>query len=190
MKPRVLLDVDGVLADFVHAFRIALKKVTGKDEFPHVREDWDIVKAWDIEKHVADEVFAHLNAPGTALALPVLDGAKEGVAALQKVADVYIVTSPMQGMTWHREREMWLKAHFGISTKKIVHTAAKYVVAGDYLIDDRPSNLDKWEEHHPTGRGVLWATRFNQHAQHASPQRACVASWEHVLRVLDHRKRF
>jgi hypothetical protein len=90
-------------------------------------------------------------------------GAIEGVAALSDIADIYIVTSPLHGATtWTFEREGWLKKHFGIEKKRIIHTSAKHMFAGDWLIDDKPANVLDYVSADPKSRqGVLWSQPWN-----------------------------
>jgi 5'(3')-deoxyribonucleotidase len=96
------------------------------------------------------------------LNLPVYPGAQNGVAALVAVADVYIVTTSMGTRGWEEERRAWLWRHFEIDYKRVIFASAKYVCAGQYLIDDRSSHLIEWTSHHTNGRGILWRTPYNR----------------------------
>jgi 5'(3')-deoxyribonucleotidase len=96
----------------------------------------------------------------------VYPGAVFGVREIEKVADVYIVTSPWNSNpTWTHDREHWLEANFGIPHSRVIHTSAKYLVRGDFFIDDKASALDAWMERGGWGRkgvAVHWETPHNR----------------------------
>lgn len=161
-KPRVLLDVDGVLADFLTPSFAILNAITGLKHKPEDLREWDL---FSLYPRTAESAFYdECNAPGLCAGLPIIPGAQAFVASLLQFADVYVVTSPMNhNRTWAWEREQWLQKHFDIPAKKVVHTSAKYLCLGDVLIDDKPSNIEAWERAHgPKGIGLLWDAPYNQ----------------------------
>ena len=155
---RVLLDCDGPLGDFDER---ALRVLKG-----HVPEGWQPpLGVWSWLDALSPELrlylTAHCTGPGFAAQMNVVDGAVEALERLQKLARVYVVTTPWPGsFFWPAERIAWLE-DLGFAHNKIVLTSAKYVVRGDIFVDDRPDNLLKWLEYHPTGTAVLWKTRGN-----------------------------
>jgi 5'(3')-deoxyribonucleotidase len=176
MKPRVLVDVDGVLADFLTPALKIIERLTGRAYRPEEILRWDLFET--IGKEWEQPFLALCNEPGFAASCPVLPGAQEGLRALQEVATVYIVTSPLNhNPTWTHERELWLHDHFGIHHKQIVHTSAKYLCLGDVIIDDRPKNITDWEAEHPDGLGLLWDAPWNR----LDDVRFRARSWEEVV---------
>ena len=160
-KPRVLLDVDGVLADFLTPSLGLIEKLTGRKYTVDEMVTWDIFEV--VGKEWEQPFFEACNQPGFAASLDVYQGAKEGVARLHEIAEVYIVTSPLNhNPTWTHEREKWLKQHFDIPHNRVVHTSAKHLCIGDALIDDRPYNVQKWGYEHPAGTGLLWDAPWNR----------------------------
>ena len=161
---RVLLDVDGVLAGFASAYLDVIREVTGRTYGLNEITAFDIGASLGLTKDEASACKRWLGASrGWCEAIPVLDGAQAGVAALQSIADVYIVTSPWNSCaTWTHEREAWLKRHFDIPHSRVVHTSAKWLCRGDLIVDDKASAVEQWQAEHPTGRGVLWSTPHNQ----------------------------
>lgn len=160
-RPRVLLDVDGVLADFLTPSLAIFQRLTGH---PYTHGDF---KTWDIFETIPREhesaYYEVVNVPGWCRSLPVYEGAQAGVQALKEVADLYIVTSPLsRHPTWTHEREGWLHEHFGIHHRKIVHTSAKYLCIGDVFVDDRPDHIEAWEAEHAGGLGLLWDQPYNR----------------------------
>lgn len=148
-RPTVLLDVDGVLADFSGE----LLRWVGPQYTRAQLTEWDLTKALGIEnrQHLFDE---YASEPGFCESLPVLEGAQDFVEELRKVADVVIVTSPYSAARlWTFERLRWLERHFGISKYDVIFAKRKYLVKGDVMIDDGPHNIDEFVNR--GGRGLL-----------------------------------
>lgn len=160
-KPKVLLDVDGVLADFLTPALGILGRLTGRSWRAEEITSWDLFEI--VGKRWEEPFFETCAVPGFAAALEVCGGAKEAVAVLREISDLYVVTSPMHlSPTWTYEREEWIRSHFGIGGNRIVHTAAKYLCVGDVFVDDRPYNVQKWRYEHPSGLGILWDAPYNR----------------------------
>ncbi|HSH18068.1 MAG TPA: hypothetical protein VK978_01655 [Candidatus Saccharimonadales bacterium] len=141
-KPTVLVDMDGVIADFDDE---ALRRMSLRDpQFvrKEVRENFYI--ADDYPEHV-DALKAISREKGFFAALPVADGALEG---WQRIIDLgyhpQICTSPIRSNpTSDPEKLGWLEKHFApIFGKHIVDeaivTSDKHLFQGIALIDDRP----------------------------------------------------
>jgi 5'(3')-deoxyribonucleotidase len=153
-RKRILLDVDDVLGDFTTPFLQILSHHTKRawtiDDF----SSWDLFTA--IPAEFRETVLGELEKPGWCRSIKPTEGSVEAVRELQSFCDVYVVTSPYHTETWVYERTLWLREHFQIDFPHTVFTAAKYVVVGDVLVDDKPLNIEKWLEHHPHGTGMLW----------------------------------
>lgn len=160
-KPRVGVDVDGVLADLLAPLFNHLNAMLGTAYAPDHMKDWDITDLVPEERR--DEFWTTFGREVRVHdALQPLPGAIEGMKVLAESADVYIVTAYLRSApTWVHDRDRWLSEHFGISDKKIVHTHAKYTFAGKALVDDKPSTIIRWQEEHPSGLGILWAQPYN-----------------------------
>jgi 5'(3')-deoxyribonucleotidase len=179
--PRVLVDVDGVLADFLAPSLPLLKELTGKDWDLSEFHSWDIFDT--VDRQFEDAFFDRINCLGWCRNIPVFEGAQEAMARVAELADVYVVTSPMNHIpTWMHEREQWLKAHFNISPKKVVHTSAKYLCTGDVLIDDKPANVDAWLNEQP-GIGILFPQPYNQRMASRGLR---AKGWGDVIKVIEH----
>ena len=158
---RVLLDVDGVIADFVDGYLSLVTIATGK-RFGHEDvTEFDIGKALGL----SDEEKRSVNAlvmTGFCSGLRPLGDAVRGVAKLREVADVYVVTSPWNSCpTWTFEREQWLKRYVCIPHSRVLHGSAKHLVRADFLVDDKTDTLRAWGEAHPEGTAVLWDSPWN-----------------------------
>lgn len=171
-NPRLLLDVDGVLADFVSGYLDLVEVVTRRRYHPEQVTQFDIGGSLGLTPAESSEVKRLLGeSRGFCLALRMYEGAQDGVARLQQIADVYIVTSPWNSCpTWTHEREAWLKKHFKIPHSRVTHTSAKYLCRGDVFVDDKVDAVIKWRSEHPTSLAVVWNTPHNQLDSYDGPR--------------------
>jgi 5'(3')-deoxyribonucleotidase len=141
MKPTVLLDVDGILANFTLAAVSLVNEITGKKYKPSDITTWEVFDS-----------------------IPVYEGAVEGVKKLKELADIICVTSPFNGSpTWAHERELWLERHFGADISYVIHTRHKERIHGDIFIDDKYEHVRSWFDYWLSQNNdyvipVLWQT--------------------------------
>lgn len=163
IRPVVLLDIDGVVANFVEGCLPIIRMITGRTYQHDDVTQWQIEKALGLDTEETAELYRNICQEGWCAHLRPYEGAKEGVAALRAFADVVPVTSHFfTSKHWVSERDEWIVEHLGIPKTDIVHTHAKYRVLGDVLVDDKTSHLDKWSAHHAMGHGVLFLRNYNK----------------------------
>jgi len=161
---RILLDCDGPLTDFDASATQFLK------DQGYVSADWKPpFGVWKLQDALpldtGFQLEKHIRSPGFVTNMEAVEGAQQAFFRLQQVylAEVLVVTAPyFKSLHWPGERIVWLK-QFGFSEDQIVLTAAKHVVIGDILVDDKPENLIAWKQYHPQGTAILWRTRGNFH---------------------------
>jgi len=157
MRPRILVDCDQVLCDFLGPFARVVGSIWGRDIDLSQMREWNLYDAFEVPapiKRAADEV---LESPGYARTLPMLPGVQRGVQLLREIGDVYVVTAPWHSSrTWREDREWWLKHHLGFVRTQVVPIDDKFLVAGDCLIDDKTKTLRLWAAGHPTGLPIQW----------------------------------
>lgn len=159
-RPRLLLDCDGVLADFLTPALKILKELTGRTYAPSDFTDWDLFQTVGPEWKAP---FYRACGELSCLTFEPYPASLNAVANLATFMDVYVVTAPMQcNVNWLREREEWLARHYGIPAERVIHTAAKHLVTGDLFIDDKPSNVRDWSRANPHQIGLLWDAPYNQ----------------------------
>lgn len=158
---RVLVDCDGVLADFAGSALDLIEKRTGDRHSHEELVRWDVFKAVgkpELE-HVLQDSVEH---EGFCLNLRPLPGAKELMSVLQERYDVYVVTSPFLARNWAYERSRWLECQFGIPSDRVAHVKAKHIVYGDALIDDSGKNLRAWSKAWPDKLPIIYDAPYNQ----------------------------
>lgn len=151
---RVLIDCDGVLADFVGH----LKKVCRL--YSHVTE-WDLDKCLTQEELTRIAELRHED-NGFCKNIPWLPGACTFLDLCVFSYDTYIVTSAWNLPGWERDRRKWLKGYVG--SHKIIFSPkeAKPLIKGDVLIEDHPGTCYKWLEEHKEGKAILLDAPWNQ----------------------------
>lgn len=112
-RPRVFIDMDGVIVDFESAMREA--NATG-DELKKM--------------------------PGAYLAMQAMPGALSAVRSIIGAGfEVWIATKPPTGIPWaYADKVEWVLNHLPELKRRIIVTHHKGMLGrkGDYLIDDRP----------------------------------------------------
>lgn len=175
----ILLDVDGVLADFVGGALKAVGDAFDRHFTPEQVTAWDFssLPHWNDFK---DEFWQLTKSPGFCLNLKPFPDAIEGVNKLRQVpgAKVEFLTSPMYDAPfWVFEREAWLQKYFNVDYHDIMHVRRKERVPGFMLVDDRQSHVEKWRLAHPSGTGIVWAKPYNE---------GTIKTWEEVIELASH----
>lgn len=180
---RVLVDVDGVLADFTPVAVQAIETVTGKPFAREGRNEWDLFAGLTREQDSA--VWQLIGQPGVVARMELLPGARDLMGALRDLAEeVYVVTSAPDLPHWHKERLWWLWEHLQVPRKKVVFASEKHIIRADAIIDDRPATVERWLEEHSAGLGILYAC-LETEAYILPPGAVRVNTWLEAARELE-----
>ncbi|MDW8260400.1 MAG: 5'-3'-deoxyribonucleotidase [Gammaproteobacteria bacterium] len=169
----VLVDQDNVLADFDAAFRARWNERYPQAPFVSAerRRSWNPVDDLPAEYRAAG--VALYSAQGFFRSLAPIAGAVPALQAMLELGwNVRICTAPI--IAYHhcvREKFEWVEEHLGADwVRRIVLTADKTVVHGDWLIDDQPrvhgSRTPSWRHalfDRPHNRHVPFAPRIDWH---------------------------
>jgi 5'-nucleotidase len=152
-KPRLLLDMDGVIADFNrHSIR-TYNEIHGTT-LDEAKCDIYIGDHEVLEPSIdPKKLRAPYREVGFFLGCPPVKGAQAAVARLHQHFDIFLLTTHYWGnATCVHEKEVWLQRYFPYLASKGIFTSHKYTVKGDIFVDDRPKNLKAWKEAWPEGR--------------------------------------
>ncbi len=156
---RILLDIDGVLADLVTHLRTeaGITSEVNTMDFRDCLTDLELLQVEVLSKK-----------RGFCRAIPWYPGAKDFLKDLQCLGRVYAVTAPWRADTWAHERREWLAGHIHENHVLSVPTGAKHMVSGDILIEDNPETIGDWLHGNPRGHAILIDRPYNQVATYSS----------------------
>lgn len=128
-KPILLIDMDGVIADFKKA--IIDSKIISEKEF----NNQSIASENIVENYC-------MHNPKIFETLEPIKGAINSINTLFNYYDIYFCSTPMYAVPEsYKSKRIWLEKHFGEKAKKrLILTHRKDLIKGDILIDDRKVN--------------------------------------------------
>ena len=183
-RRRILLDCDGVLANFDQACIDIINEHTGENHTIDEIKQYDVLLSLG-HQELSDWFKSRVSQPGWCLNIQPFPGASEAVRRLQEIGEVVIATAPFSGPNWVLERQQWLKKHFNIDEGRVVSALCKKYVIGDALIDDSPIQCVDWHKEYPKRMTLIWDAKYNQHLVTSSTMvRAC--DWDSVYSKLEH----
>lgn len=152
---RIAIDMDEVMADAVaeHLSRynrdyeeqITIEELEGKWL-------WEIVS---IDRHAALE--GYLRSDDFFEELTVMPESQRVMRRLQEKYEVFIATAAMEIPTSFAQKFRWLERHFPfIPPSHIVYCGDKGILRADFLIDDNPRQLQRFQ-----GTGILYSAPHN-----------------------------
>lgn len=179
-RPTLLLDVDGVIADFETRFLALARIVTGRQIVRDPTHS-DMGRQCALSEEEAREVWDHVRQIPFAREIDPYPIAVESVLELREIVNVYFVTAPMRGHpTWAHDREQWLRDLFGDLGQNVISTHHKYCVRGHIFVDDRTKHVDSWSRAHPEGQAFLWNKSYNSDSD--LPR---IKSWRELRGIVD-----
>ena len=158
----ILVDMDGVLADFEGGF---LKK--WQEEYPGefsvpIAERKHFYISQDYPEEFKSKIYRIYGQPEFFLGLSPVAGAVAGVQEMVSAGhDVRICSAPITEYRYCvAEKYEWIERHLGFDfTKRVILTKDKTLVRGDYLIDDRPEIKGAYA---PEWKQVLFDAPYNR----------------------------
>lgn len=150
MQQRLIMDMDGVLADVYQQF---IKKELAESG---VKINIQSIHGL-IEKDAFPNCLKHVNERGFFLDIPVMEGSIEVMQKLNTKYELFVVSSATEYPFSLEEKHQWLYKNFPfLSWKQLVLCGSKQVVKGDIMVDDHFKNLDYF-----TGRTILFTQAHN-----------------------------
>mgnify|MGYP001617180362 CR=1 FL=1 len=150
----VLVDVDGVLADFRTKVRNDFYKkndILIQEEQTTVLFDDEVPEEF---RNSVQDLYGykgfHDDLKPTKYAKDILD-----IIRVCRFKPIVCTSPPLKAREWIGERVQWLQDNFKLSLDQIIFTRNKQLVAGKTLIDDLPDNLSRWHTNN-NSPGICW----------------------------------
>ena len=143
---RILIDVDGVVADFVDALLLKIRATLGREFTREQVTCFDIREALGLDRCEWLVVRDCIEAQGYCSKFMPYAGAIESVGRLAERHEVFFATTPWrESVTWVHDRDRWLERWFGKKLgRRVVHTQYKRLLEADILVDDKTENCLEW----------------------------------------------
>jgi 5'(3')-deoxyribonucleotidase len=164
-QPRkiIAVDMDEVIADALAEHLVRYNRDFGTNlttDDLHGRWIWDYVppdRLNTLEQYMRSDDFFSV--------LDVMPEAQRVLARLQQKYEVFIATAAMEVPSSFTPKFNWLAQHFPfIPTSHIVFCGDKSILRADFLIDDNPRQLQRFEDHRIPGHereGILFTSPAN-----------------------------
>lgn len=175
----VLVDMDGVLADF-EGHLMAQWRARHPNTFDLAREErttFYLSRLFPPEHR--RKLFDIMYSENFFADLPPVAGGKKALNAMKKLGwEVFLCSSPLLGhKTGASEKYAWVERHLGREwPERLILAPDKTLVRGDILIDDRPEINGAAQ---PAWEHVLYDRPYNRQVQ--GQRRLTWDNWKEVL---------
>lgn len=167
---RILVDMDGVLADVYTRFFELHERINGE------RLTINDV-AGKLEAEAFPDQVGWVTTPGFFRSVPVMPGSTEGLKLLNNKYHIIVVSLATEFPVSLTDKQLWLHEHFPfISWKQIVFCGDKNLIKADIMIDDHPKNLDSFE-----GETIMFT---QPHSLYQNFRHKRVGSWDEINKIL------
>lgn len=176
--PIVLIDMDGVIANWQKQFDLLLETT-----LPHIeRIPFEMITSFKTQKFYAEEhredIATMMNTPGFYRDLEPYDGAAEALRELASRYRVFLCTAPyVTHATCASEKMGWVEEHLGHDwLEKMVISSDKTIVYGDVLVDDKPKITGAMT---PFWKHIVFDAPYNRDLE------LRINSWAEGVQVID-----
>jgi len=171
---RICVDMDEVMAD---TFGEHLHRYNATAEEQIAAEDLWGKSLWDVVSEDRLETLRTiLHTEDFFEDLPLMPDSQEVLRDLSSRFEVFIATQAMSVPTSFNAKYRWLQRHFPfLPPTNFVYCGDKSILRADYLIDDMPRNLHRFQ-----GQGILYSAQHNRAVDHAAHGFIRVENWKEV----------
>jgi len=168
---RILVDMDGVLADVYTRFFELYEKETGLKK---TLEELTGLKEGD----AFPELFRWVETPGFFRTIPVMPESQRVLKLLNETYEIIVISMATEFPVSLTDKQLWLNDNFPfISWKQIVFCGNKSLIPADLMIDDHFKNLDHFD-----GETLMFIQPHNKN--NTSHCYKTVSSWADIEKLL------
>lgn len=176
---RLLIDMDGVIADFDRKVVEVYKKKYPQKWCVSLDERQNFYIEEDFYEEVRDAIKEIYTSPGFYESLHPIRGSLEALSEMDGLdIQAFICTSPLSKYeNCVTEKYRWVDRHLGKAwVKKIIMTKDKTLIKADILVDDKPSvtgvEIPSWKH-------VLYSRPYNKNVD--AKRRLTWKNWKEIL---------
>ncbi len=178
-SPIVLIDMDGVVADFELAFLNKWKEKYPKRKFVALEDRRGFYTTNQYPAKWWPQIWKIMIKEGFFAEMAPIKGSIKAIKKMKKSGyEIFFCSAPLiQNPTCASEKYAWIKKHFGHRWEgKLILAPDKTLVQGDFLIDDR----DKIKgDHRPSWEHLIFDRPYNQEVKRN--RRINWNNWQEVL---------
>jgi 5'(3')-deoxyribonucleotidase len=172
---RILVDMDGVLADVYSRFSELYEEETGLkktiDEIIGLKEG-----------EAFPEALRWVKTPGFFRTIPVIHDSQRVLKLLNETYEIIVVSMATEFPASLTDKQLWLIEHFPyISWKQVIFCGNKNLIPADIMIDDHFKNLDSFK-----GETIMFLQPHNMNS--FDHKHKTVSSWAEIEKLLLHRR--
>ena len=168
---RILVDMDGVIADVYSRFFELHEEETGQKKKPE-----DIIGLKEGEAF--PELSRWANTSGFFRTIPVMPDSQRVLKALNEAFDIIVVSMATEFPASLTDKQLWLIDHFPfISWRQVVFCGNKSLIPAEIMIDDHFKNLDNF--HCET---IIFTQLHNVNMTYN--RHKLVSSWQEIEKIL------
>jgi 5'(3')-deoxyribonucleotidase len=168
---RILVDMDGVLADVYPRFFELYEQETGNK-----KTMGEIIGLKEGEAF--PELYRWVETPGFFRSIPVMADSQRVLKLLNKTYEILVISMATEFPVSLTDKQMWINDHFPfISWRQVIFCGNKSLIQADLMIDDHFKNLD-----HFKGETIIFSQPHN--INNTYNQHKTVSSWREIEKLL------
>jgi 5'-nucleotidase len=168
---RILVDMDGVLADVYARYAELYEEQTGL-----VKSKEELIGYKEAESY--PDAIQWVSTPGFFRSLPVMPDSQRVLKLLNESYEIIIVSMATEYPSSLTDKQLWLNEHFPfISWRQVVFCGNKSLIPADIMIDDHFKNLDYFK-----GETIMFLQPHN--LESTDHNHVTVSSWAEIEKLL------
>jgi 5'-nucleotidase len=171
MMKRILVDMDGVLADVYPRYFELYEEETG------LKKTMDEIVGLK-EGEAFPEALRWVETPGFFRTIPVMPDSQRVLKLLNESYEIIVVSMATEFPVCLTDKQLWLNDHFPfISWKQVIFCGNKSLINADLMIDDHLKNLDNFK-----GETIMFTQPHNMIIEDSPHLR--IDSWKEIEKLL------